>query len=136
MSVPLERCVIFGPCQNQSQERSQRFAHDVELGPTYICQPQFVPCAPDIYLSGRGELLIICTLQAATLCKYKGKRANVFSGPRKPILCCKACKTKISKRYQQSVQSGPKVIQKMGNGQKHLKYGFGPDQSRTLLDHF
>ena len=25
-----------------------------------------------------------------------------------------------------SVQSGPKLIQKMGNGQKHLKYGFGP----------
>ena len=24
-----------------------------------------------------------------------------------------------------SVQSGPKVIQKMGNGQKYLKYGFG-----------
>ena len=25
-----------------------------------------------------------------------------------------------------SVQSNPKVIQKMSNGQKHLKYGFGP----------
>ena len=28
--------------------------------------------------------------------------------------------------FSKSVQSGPKLIQKMGNGQKHLKYGFGP----------
>ena len=28
--------------------------------------------------------------------------------------------------FSKSVQSGPKVIQKMSNGQKHLKYGFGP----------
>ena len=28
--------------------------------------------------------------------------------------------------FFKSVQSGPKVIQKMGNSQKHLKYGFGP----------
>ena len=28
--------------------------------------------------------------------------------------------------FPKSVQSGPKVIQKMSNGQKHLKYGFGP----------
>ena len=33
--------------------------------------------------------------------------------------------------FSKSVQSGPKVIQKMSNGQKHLKYGFGP-----LLDSF
>ena len=25
-----------------------------------------------------------------------------------------------------SVQSGPRLIQKIGNRQKHLKYGFGP----------
>ena len=29
-------------------------------------------------------------------------------------------------KFSKSVQSGPKLIQKMGNGQKHLKYGFGP----------
>ena len=28
--------------------------------------------------------------------------------------------------FSKSIQSGPKHIQKMGNGQKHLKYGFGP----------
>ena len=28
--------------------------------------------------------------------------------------------------FSKSVQSGPKVIQEMSNGQKHLKYGFGP----------
>ena len=28
--------------------------------------------------------------------------------------------------FSKSVQSCPKLIQKMGNGQKHLKYGFGP----------
>ena len=28
--------------------------------------------------------------------------------------------------FSKSVQSGRKVIQKNGNGQKHLKYGFGP----------
>ena len=33
--------------------------------------------------------------------------------------------------FSKSVQSGPKVIQKMSNGQKHLNYGFGP-----LLDSF
>ena len=28
--------------------------------------------------------------------------------------------------FSKSVQSVSKLIQKMGNGQKHLKYGFGP----------
>ena len=32
----------------------------------------------------------------------------------------------LSPFFSKTVQSGPKVIQKMGNGQKHLKYGFGP----------
>ena len=27
--------------------------------------------------------------------------------------------------FSKSVQSDPKLIQKMGNGQKYLKYGFG-----------
>ena len=34
----------------------------------------------------------------------------------------------LSPFFSKSVQSGPKVIQKMGNSQKHLKYGFGPLQ--------
>ena len=28
--------------------------------------------------------------------------------------------------FSKSFQNSPKVIQKMGHGQKHLKYGFGP----------
>ena len=28
--------------------------------------------------------------------------------------------------FSKSVQSGPKLIQKIGNRQKRLKYGFGP----------
>ena len=28
--------------------------------------------------------------------------------------------------FFKSVQTGSNVIQKMGNGQKHMKYGFGP----------
>ena len=28
--------------------------------------------------------------------------------------------------FSKKAQSCPKVIQKMSNGQKHLKYGFGP----------
>ena len=28
--------------------------------------------------------------------------------------------------FSKSVQSGPKVIQKLGNGQKHFKCGFRP----------
>ena len=37
--------------------------------------------------------------------------------------------------FSKSVQSGPKVIQKMGNGQKHLK-NIDLDHSRTLLNTF
>ena len=32
----------------------------------------------------------------------------------------------LSPFFSKSVQSGPKVIQKMGNNKKHLKYAFGP----------